>query len=242
MQATFTPFVIDVVDAVAAEDSEEAALDALRDRFAHWRNLLSGGPHGLSAIKLRGLFGELWTAHHLLAPRLGAAAAIASWTGPDRARRDFLFGGLGIEVKTTTSAPPASVRIQSELQLDVAPLDTLLLVAIELDASSGVSGMSVVDIVERISAASGDTVPLFAQALLAYGYHPVHKAVYADHRFVVRQVRLYRIENGFPRIVPTSLHAGVGRVAYDLSLGACEPWRLDEGSFESLLAPATGSD
>lgn len=235
MNAVFTPFVIDVVDAIAAANSDGEAILVLAERYAHWRTMLDGSPDGLADIALRGLFGEIWTIRHVVAPAVGVDDAVRSWTGPNRERRDFLLGGIGVEVKTTTSAPPAAVMIQSELQLDNAPLDVLVLVALELDRASSVDGQSVVDLVAWVRANSIDAAMVFDASLLAYGYHDVHAGRYESRRYVVRQLHLYEVGDGFPRITPRGLHPGVGEVSYRLSLGACEPWSVAESRVAQLL-------
>lgn len=243
MRGVFTPFVIDVVNAVAETQSDADAVRMLADRFDHWRTLFAGDVNGLGEVAQRGLLGELWVARSLLSPSIGPDSAVLAWTGPDRDRRDFLIDGLGIEVKTTTSAPPASILVQNELQLDDSPLDRLVLVAIELDRASGAGGLSLNDLVgwarDCVDAAAG----VLEAKLRTCGYHDVHAARYDDYRFVLRAVHVYEVRGAFPRVVPSDLPAGVGDVEYRVSLGACEPWKIEVDQLaEVLQGISTGAE
>jgi hypothetical protein len=242
MREVFTPFVVDVVDAVAGTNSDSEAVRVFADRFDHWRSLFAGNTNGLGETALRGLLGELWTIRNLLTPTVALDQSVLSWTGPDRDRRDFVFGGLGVEVKTTTSSPPASVLIQSELQLDGAPLDRLVLIALELDRVSGAGGLSVNELVAWARGNVSHAAGALEDGLNAYGYYDVHATIYDGYRFVLRSAHVYEVIDGFPRITPTDLHPGVGEVSYRLSLGACEPWKIDVDHFSSMLQESTRTD
>lgn len=242
MKPVFTPFADDVLGAMAAATTGQAALDSLADRFDHWRNLLSGRPEGLGLSSLMGLFGELWALANLCAPTAGTSESVRAWDGPDRTRRDIVFGGLGIEVKTTLAVPPASVTISSELQLDESPLDRLVLVALELDQSSGANGQTVPDLVDYLS----DGLDLVNELdelrvrLEQCGYHEMHLNRYQRQRFLIRRLGIYAVDPGFPRIVPADLHPGIGEVRYRLSLGACEPWAITAEHLSIDIAEAIG--
>jgi hypothetical protein len=244
MRAVFTPFVNDVVDTVSVCPTDQDALDTLAERFRHWRNLLSGGSGGLGPRELQGLFGELWTLQHLVGPAVGIPASVAAWTGPDRERRDFLVGETGVEVKTTTTTPPASVRITSELQLDGGPLGALVLVALELDTAIGDTGTSVVDLVRAITESAGEELDRFERSLLAYGYHSVHAPSYDVVRFTVRARHAFDVQTGFPRLTVADLPPGIGDVHYELSLGAAAPWQIDDSVLDAVLHnnPIMGSE
>jgi hypothetical protein len=40
---------------------------------------------------------------------------------------------------------------------------------------------------------------------------------------------LYRVEEGFPRLIEADLADGVGNVAYDLALDACRSFQCEPG-------------
>jgi hypothetical protein len=239
MKPVFTPFAEDVLTAMSEATDGQTALDSLADRFEHWRNLLAGGLKGLGTSELIGLYGELWMLQNVCAPTLGIAESITSWKGPERERRDIVVGGLGIEVKATLTAPPSSVQIRSELQLDAAPLNHLVLVALEMDESAGTDGETVPELAGSLSAAAGPAASELANKLVRYGYHEMHVATYEKRRFLTRRLGIYKVDGDFPRIVPNALHPGIGEVRYRLNLGACEPWAIGPDELAGMISAAT---
>ena len=230
MAGVFTRFCDDVIGAVAAAQSDPGAVRNLLERFAHWQRLFAAEGGGLSSIEAQALFGELWVLENLFLS-LGGSQSIEAWRGPDREDRDFLVSGLGIEVKTTRADEPAAVTISNEAQLDVAGLDALYLVILKLEALRGGKGSTLNDSVDSIlDALALEAVPLFRDRLLRYGYFDQHSDRYNGVVYVIREVAVFRVEEGFPRILEKDLVPGVGSVTYRLALSACEPWRraLDE--------------
>jgi hypothetical protein len=64
----------------------------------------------------------------------------------------------------------------------------------------------------------------FENSMASSGYLPVHAPLYM-HGYALGKLRVFRIEEGFPRIVPGDIPAGVIDVRYSLgvnSLGAYE--------------------
>jgi hypothetical protein len=229
MARVFSPFVDDVLDAVAPATSDEDAVRILLTRFSYWKNLLSGsGAEGMSKEKQQGLYGELWCLNNLLLPEVGSAS-VTTWTGPDRDDRDFQQGTVGIEVKTTIQDNPPVVRISNERQLDARPLPTLYLTAMTLDALPEGSGETLNGLVDQIRDQLMNTphLPVFVDKLLSYGYSEVHRAIYERPHYTLRQLFCFQVGLGFPRVTESDLPEGVGRVTYHLSLNALDPWRVD---------------
>ena len=67
----------------------------------------------------------------------------------------------------------------------------------------------------------------FDIAVAAAGFDPIHE--YED-RWLPGEPAAYRVEPGFPRIVPGDFQPGPVGVSYDLPLSACEPWRRPVGT------------
>jgi len=66
--------------------------------------------------------------------------------------------------------------------------------------------------------------------LHAGGYEDAHAPEYEKFRLRVRGQGLYRVSEGFPRLVPTSLKnglpVGVSNLTYELRLDAAGSWLL----------------
>ena len=238
MAGVFTPFCNDVIEAVAATRDDRAGVSVLLERFAHWQRLFALEGGGLSSLDAQALFGELWVLEHLIVPPLGVQA-IEAWRGPEREDRDFLMGGLGIEVKTTRGDEPAAVTIANEGQLDIVGLDALYLVALKLEVLQGGKGVTLNDSVASMRAALvPEAVSPFRDKLLRYGYLDQHSDRYEDVIYVIREVEAFRVGEGFPRIIGKDLISGVGSVTYRLALSACEPWRQTLDELRSTVAMA----
>jgi hypothetical protein len=239
MARVFSPFVDDVVDAVAVAHTDLDAVAVLATRFHHWRRLLAGsGTLGLSENAAQGLYGELWTLRHLILDALGGAA-IDAWTGPDREDRDFQWRDVAVEVKTTSGDNPQTVQITSERQLELEAFRELFLVTLSLDALTTGTGQTLNGLVDDLrSVLEEDPRLAFRDKLLAYGYLDADRDRSDGSRFSIRQMSVFRVGAGFPRITESEVPVGVGQVRYRLSVPACEPWRTTPDELQSSLGGA----
>jgi hypothetical protein len=237
MARVFSPFVDDVLDAIASAPSDADAVAALVTRFAHWRHLLAGvDAEGLGARAAQGLYGELWTLRHLVLASLGSSAERA-WTGPERDDRDFQHGPLAIEVKTTIADNPPTVEIRSERQLQTDAFEDVYLVAIALDALPAGGGQTLNELTDELLGLVPDetTRLLLRDKLLEYGYADVHRRRYDTTRYTVRELSIFKVGEGFPRLTEHDMPNGVGRVRYTLALTACDPWRSSPDELTDAL-------
>jgi hypothetical protein len=74
---------------------------------------------------------------------------------------------------------------------------------------------------------------LFKLKLLESGYYDIHKPLYDERGYTIRQENLYRVSGNFPRITENQIPIGVGDVRYSIVLSESEEWRI---SHETLLA------
>ncbi|MBN0063336.1 PD-(D/E)XK motif protein, partial [Pseudomonas aeruginosa] len=73
-----------------------------------------------------------------------------------------------------------------------------------------------------------DAVEAFDRKLIAHGYAPLPD--YDKPRFVVSDVRSYRVGDGFPRLMRSQLPPGIANVAYDIRLETIAPYECDEAA------------
>lgn len=223
---------------------EGRSLDAVLVRLEAWRRFFASGAKALSAESQLGLYGELLVLLEVVASAVGPEMACRTWTGPDPAIQDFQLPGGSVEVKTTRSAEPVSVTISSERQLDSTGAGELLLVVNQLDAREDGPGETLPALVGRCRhLASGSPAAAMAleDSLLAAGYLDSDADRYLT-RYSMRHQSVYWVTEGFPRIVPSMLPAGVGSVRYQLAADACAPWRLAREEVSDLLGREADSD
>lgn len=215
--------------AAALEHATDSA-SSLAVSLAHirrWKTFLSGRGQHLSAEEVRGLFAEITFLLELIDRHASTTAAVEAWLGPERSHQDFIFGNTAVEIKSLSGTERSTVRISSEDQLESLN-DALFLRIYRLsnlpDATGGCSLNEIVSAAQaRLDEA--DAVEAFDRKLVVHGYAPLPD--YDAPRFVVSDVRSYRVSDGFPRLMRSQLPAGIASVTYDIRLEAIAPYECD---------------
>ncbi|MGK2914847.1 MAG: PD-(D/E)XK motif protein [Porticoccaceae bacterium] len=192
-----------------------------------WKTFLSGRSRHLSAEEVRGLFAEITFLLELIDRQVSSTAAVEAWLGPERSHQDFIFGNTAVEIKSLSGAERNTVRISSEDQLESLN-DALFLRIYRLSNLVDAAGArSLNEIVAAVQARLGeaDAVEAFDRKLVAHGYAPLPD--YDAPRFVVSDVRSYRVSDGFPRLMRSQLPTGIESVAYDIRLEMIAPFECD---------------
>lgn len=226
-----------VVTSAQQADSEAEALNRAIGRTCRWHHLLRGGHSDLlSEEEQKGLLGEL-TVLERLVDMIGPRAAVAAWTGPSGAPKDFELHGHCIEVKARRSAAQPYVHISNEFQLSAVADHRLWLAVLAVEKVAEPFGHPLDFFISRIAALllAGD--PMVAieweQALAATGYR--EEDDYSAFRWVCSAPAWYEITGDFPRIV-APLPVGVVNVRYALSLGACAPFEVVIDEAEAAIS------
>jgi hypothetical protein len=227
------------LDTIALEllDALEAGASIGRVRLvqnvlAKWRRFWSGVAQGmLSKEQQLGLFGELWFLNRWLAPVVGVERALKMWRGPAGARNDFETPGMAIEVKTTGRVDGAHV-IHGLDQLLEPPGGQLMLFSLLVrDEASGTESLPA-QVAEARALIADDYALQSSFDALVYtaGYDDRLAAEYGKLLLRIRDTGLYKVTEGFPRLVPSSLSgglpAGIGAIEYELRTEAAGPWLL----------------
>lgn len=183
---------------------------------------------------LVGLWGEL----HVL-QRLAdfAPAALVSWVGPDSQSHDFISARASLEVKTSRLREGRLFEIHGVDQLAHDSQGPLFLVAMKVEASP--EGTSVPQLVESLLATGLDGED-FLGRLARVGYFSAHATAYVDHRYKLKERRLYRISGDFPRITTESfvdgrLPPGTIRLRYTIDLTSEPPLPEDEATAQAVF-------
>jgi Putative PD-(D/E)XK family member, (DUF4420) len=239
----FLHFCLDIIASTESAVSERDAVALALARTWRWHHLLRGGGGGLlSPEEQKGLIGELIVLETYLLPVLSAADALAAWRGPLGEAKDFVLQRIAIESKAHGSDREAMVRVSSEFQLDASELDALFLHLSRLDASSSADdgSFTVSEVVERVRDQLRDmderAIDRFDALLMAAGFRPEDD--YAHARWNGGERGIYHVRDGFPRLVPGELPAGISSVKYNLSVAPCGPFLVDPAT---LLASVTGA-
>ena len=181
------------------------------------------GKKGLTESRQRGLFAELFWLKKLIDYNLEPSNVINAWTGCDKKHHDFNYYGHGIEVKSTIQKEHIRIMISNENQLDDRGLKSLHFCTLLLADSKDSDLYSLYKIVEEIKdMLSEKAIFDFKEKLVKAGYHEIDEQKYNEFFYVIKKELLYRVTDGFPRII--DLDTGLGDLKYSISLSSCHDY------------------
>lgn len=227
----FVTVCADLVSGLEVCLSNESRKKEIADFLSRWSRFFERyGEEGLSSERQRGLYGELWWLRRMIEAGIEPAVCINSWKGCERAFHDFQIEGNIVEVKTTMTKEPREVVINNERQLDDRGLSSLHLLVITLLKVDG-QGETLTEIVNSIRAdftSRSSLIYSFERSLRESGYLDIHSHLYNDS-YVVNKEELFRIGDGFPRII--DIPQGLGNIRYSLVIAACRHFLIEPADY-----------
>lgn len=226
----------DVIAAGELAETETEALERAIGRTFRWHYLLRGGKLDvLSEEAQKGLVGEIEVLKLLIAS-IGAKPALAAWTGPSGAPKDFELKTDCIEVKARRGASQPFVKITNEHQLADVPDRRLWLAVLAVDKVQPPHGVTLTEYVAEVTELLERTEPSAIMDwdlhLADVGYDALHD--YSAWRWIGSAPDFHAVTEEFPRIAaPVPL--GLSLVSYALALSACAPFRTDWGEVRAHL-------
>lgn len=232
----FETLCSDVMAAGELANTEAEALARAIGRTFRWHYLLRGGRlEALTEEAQKGLIGEIEVLKLLIAS-LGTKTALAAWTGPSGAPKDFELKAGCIEVKARRGASQPFVKIANEHQLAAVPDRRLWLGILAVDKVQPPHGQTLTEYVDEVTELLERTEPSaitdWDLHLADAGYDMLHD--YSAWRWIVSSPEFHSVAEGFPRIM-TPVPLGVSGVTYSLALSACTPFRTDWNIVQSNL-------
>ena len=231
----FSTLCEDLIFGVSEVSTELTLAEKLLDRLAKWQSLFEKiGKQGLSDEAQRGLYGEIYFLRFFLTSVSDKNYCVKSWLGPEKSIQDFQYSNWAVEVKTTHGNNHQKIHITSERQLDDTIIEKIFLYHLSLDVRVG-NGESLNILIEDVSELLCDNTMasnLFKLKLLESGYYDIHKPLYDERGYSIRQENLYRVSGNFPRLTENQIPIGVGDVRYSIVLSESEEWRINH---ETLL-------
>jgi hypothetical protein len=231
----FSTLCEDLIFGVSEVSSEQILVEKLLERLSKWQSLFEKvGKQGLSDEAQRGLYGEIYFLRFFLNNASDKNYCLKSWLGPEKSIQDFQYSNWAVEVKTTHGNNHQKIHITSERQLDDSIIEKIFLFHLSLDIRVG-NGESLNSLIDEISEVLKENTMannLFKLKLLESGYYEIHRPLYEERGYTIRQENLYRVYGNFPRITENQIPNGVGDVKYSIVLSESEEWRIDT---ETLL-------
>jgi hypothetical protein len=218
----FAAMTCDVIgaldDAVAAGDDEARLARVCIGRVGAWQEFMRKGTQALSPEAEIGLVGELVILGTIISAGVAAAQSIESWGGPLGGIQDFQIGTGALEVKATLSAKGFPAKIGSLEQLDDSVRQPLFVAGARFRQVE--SGQNLPEFIAAMRATiqgNAEATRLLSERLLAAGYIDSHEGHY-PRRFVLNDIRVVKVGEGFPRLTPGTAAAGITRVMYEIDL------------------------
>jgi hypothetical protein len=216
----FTAMVSDVVESLhAAEPGDEKnLLRIFLGRIRAWQEFMRKGALALSPEAELGLVGELAALDAIIKEGMAASTAIEGWLGPLDGVQDFHLGLGALEVKASLSPAGFPAKIGSLEQLDDRARQPLFVVGAKFRQVD--SGRNLPSFVADMLASlknDQEAQRLFGERLLAAGYFTQHADRY-PRRFVLNEIRVVEVAEGFPRLIQGSIPPGILGARYDIDL------------------------
>ena len=226
----FSTLCEDLIFGVSDVSTEQNLVEKLLERLAKWQSLFEKvGKQGLSDEAQRGLYGEIYFLRFFLTNNSDKNYCVKSWLGPEKSIQDFQYSNWAVEVKTTHGNNHQKIHITSERQLDDSIIEKIFLFHLSLDVRMG-NGESLNILIDAVSELLNDNTMatnLFKLKLLESGYYDIHKPLYDERGYTIRQENIYRVTDNFPRITENQIPIGVGDVRYSIVLSESEEWRIN---------------
>jgi hypothetical protein len=230
----------DLADGLENCTTDDSRRKEIADFLARWSRFFEKyGDGALSPERQRGLVGELKWLERMLRVGIEPAICIGSWKGCERGFHDFDAGGRVVEVKTTMTKEPRRVEISNERQLDDRNLSSLHLAVFSLSKME--AGESLPELVNSLRAEFAGRPSLkyaFDRALKNAGYLDIHSAQYSQ-KYSVKKEELFRVEEGFPRIIGAA--EGVGDIRYSVVVAACQDYSCHISEYLNSIKEASGT-
>ena len=235
----FGVMATEVVRHIARAASPADAVRVLLARLAAWQRFMSEhGPGALSDEACVGLVAELLFLEEKVLPVLPVSEALDAWLGPSRGPQDFRFEGGLVEVKGSILAAPASIRVANLEQLSGVSGLPLLLCHVSMSLG-GTGARTLPQVVEalraRAAAASQSCGMRLEDLLFQAGYFDIHAPAYRAPAYALRALRCFAVTDGFPRLTPETVPAGVLSGTYSVSLAACAPFEVSAAGSAAII-------
>lgn len=218
----FTIVAKDILDNLREVKEADKYISSLKHRIKKWRDFFkSPTKDKLTDKTVIGLVGELNFIKELM--EKGITNAINLWNGPIKSAQDFQGDLIAIEVKTTSVNSMEYVHISSEAQLDKEDREALFLVAYRVERND-VTGIMLPSLIQKISEMlSEQHRRRFWANLTCLGYSAEDAALY-NKGYSFKERKVYKIEEGFPKVLRSDLPIGVMDLSYKLALQTCDEY------------------
>jgi hypothetical protein len=206
----------------------------VQDRIKSWANFLKPTREGLSQSEYVGLWGELYAVSELLMNAHAADDAVRFWIGPEGKKQDITLNTIAVDVKTSMSGDPQTIKISSLDQL-AKVTDTLYILRLVASPSNGIEGLSLQDLyLNCMNALSHNMIAetLFLQKT-AELYGKANKGQ-LEGKYVISTTQLFEVDDAFPTITHEKVANEIVKATYEISLAGIKDSEVQRDIIEIL--------
>jgi hypothetical protein len=218
-EGTLSEKFLTVFVAIANEASAVPDMDLcnhIKHEIMEWSAFLNPGRVGITAEKLRGLWGELYILKRFICGRFSPRETLHIYVGIHDEPQDLSGYNFSIEVKTTISRAPSTVTISSLEQLD-ANCPHQLLVLITLVSSD--TGLAISDLIEEIiSDLESDVRSALQFRKLVYDALDGATEAQMEEKFESVNLYAWNVSSDFPALRRANVPSAVQTVGYTIAL------------------------
>jgi putative PD-(D/E)XK family protein DUF4420 len=206
----------------------------IQERIKSWANFLKPSRVGLKHSEFVGLLGELYVLSEYFMTQLTALDSIRAWIGPEDKKQDFAFNNIAIEVKTSLAGDQQVIKISSLDQLDKVT-DELYLLRVVAVPSGDDTGYSLKKLYEECLGKidkDDEAESLFLHRVSKL-YGKASESQLKSH-YVISNVSLFNVKDGFPRITRDDVVAAINNVKYDINVSAISKFEINKDITEII--------
>ena len=235
---TFAKIAADVIATTMSVANESEQISIFCIKVNSWKNIFSRGiGEILTPEEQVGLYGELEFLKSLINEGVPTNSVIDAWKGADAEDKDFQFGGIGVEVKSSIKQDKL-VKISNIRQLDTTGYSELYLYYYSFAKSNGGACTLPSQIDEVRSLLVGSPyLEEFEAKLLSAGYNDSDKDSYpASYTSSLEDA--YHVYDKFPRLVKPGIPDAILDANYIVDLNVCDNYLI---SYNCLIETIKGA-
>lgn len=192
----------------------------VQERIKSWANFLKPTRAGLSHSELVGFWGELYTVSEFLMKTHSPSDAVRFWVGPEGKKQDITLNSLAIEIKTSTSGDPRTIKISSLEQLEKVT-DKLYLLHIVITPSTSEGDFSLETLYRKCTKLISHNIDTETQfSLKTSELYGKASEVQLQEKFSISSFSLFDVADDFPSITRSEINQGVSKVQYEIYISA----------------------
>lgn len=198
----------------------------VQERIKSWANFLKPKRNGLSHSEFVGLWGELYVVSEILMKVHTPSDTVRFWIGPEGKKQDITLNTIAVEVKTSISGDPRTIKISSIDQLDRVT-DELYLLHIIANPSSDEQGLSLSSLYDKCLRLIGHdfgSETLFLQKTSEL-YGEASEAQLND-KYSIVSLSMFRVSDGFPCITRDDVGPGISKVNYEIYVSSIKKFEI----------------